>query len=85
MNQSRLESLYEALIGTVLGLVISLLLSLVVYPLHGHSFTFAQNVSITATFTVASVARGYVVRRWCNTYLRALAHWFANLTGDRRG
>lgn len=73
MNQSRLSSLIEACIGTAVGFAISLALSLVVYPAFGHAFTLAQNFWITAIFTVASVARGYVIRRWFNARLHAAA------------
>lgn len=71
MNQSKLASLIEALASTAIGFVLSIVLSYIVYPMHGHSFTFAQNVSITTIFTIASVARGYVVRRWFNDRLRS--------------
>lgn len=73
MNQSRVESLVEACLGTAVGFVISMALSYIVYPMHGHSFTLAQNVSITIIFTAASVARSYAVRRWFNARIHAAA------------
>lgn len=39
---------------------------LVVYPLHGHHFSLAENFSITLIFTAVSFARGYVIRRAFN-------------------
>ena len=63
-RQSRRRSLVEALVGTAIGFISSVLLSLIVYPLHGHAFTFAQNVSITLIFTIFSILRGYGVRRF---------------------
>lgn len=77
MEQTKLGSLIEAVIGTAIGFVMSIVLSLIVYPMHGHSFTLAQNASITAIFTVASVVRGYVVRRWFQARLRAAAQRLA--------
>ena len=73
LEQSRIESFVEAVIGTAIGFVVSVLLSMIVYPIHGHSFTLAQNASITAIFTVASIARVYVVRRYFNARIKAAA------------
>lgn len=70
MEQSRMGSLIEACIGTAIGFVMSMLLALIVYPMHGHSFSLAQNLSITAIFTVASIARSYIVRRYFNDRIR---------------
>lgn len=64
--QTRRQSLIESVVGMFIGLAVSMLLGLVVYPAHGHSFTLAQNASITAIFTVASLLRGYSVRRFFN-------------------
>lgn len=69
MTQTRLQSMIEALVNVALGMVISVLLSLVVYPAFGHAFTLAQNIGITVIFTVASILRSYVVRRWFNAVL----------------
>lgn len=69
MTQSKIGSFIEACINTAIGFVISMVLGMIVYPIFGHTFTFAQNFGITVVFTVASVARGYVVRRWFNDRL----------------
>jgi Na+/H+ antiporter NhaA len=66
MTQTRFSSFLEACFNTAIGFVMSMLLSIVVYPMFGHSFTLTQNVGITLIFTVASILRGYVVRRWFN-------------------
>lgn len=68
MSQTRRHSLIETTTNTALGLVLSVLLSTVVYPMFGHAFTLPQNVGITLIFTVASIARGYVVRRAFNRW-----------------
>ena len=69
MTQTRLQSLIEAMVNVAIGMVISVLLSLVAYPAFGHAFTLAQNIGITVIFTVASILRSYVVRRWFNAAL----------------
>jgi len=66
MTQSRFQSLIEAWAGTVVGFGMSLGLSTVVYPAFGHTFTLIQNFWIVTIFTVASVIRGYAVRRFFN-------------------
>lgn len=77
MNQTKLGSLIEAVINTAIGFLITLGLTPIVYPLFGHSFTLAQNMGITAIFTVASVLRGYAIRRWFNQRLRNAANTLA--------
>lgn len=66
MNQSRLHSLIETVTGTLIGFVMSLCLAALVFPAFGHAFTLSQNFWITVIFTVASIVRGYAVRRLFN-------------------
>lgn len=72
MSQTRRQSMIETVVGTAAGFVFSILLSIVVYPLFGHSFTLAQNAGITVIFTLASIARGYGVRRFFNWLWRTV-------------
>lgn len=69
-QQTRMMSVIETLVNTVSGIVITLAAATVVYPWFGHSFTFQQNVGITAVFTVLSMIRGYGVRRLFNWILK---------------
>jgi len=73
MEQSRFSSLIEACINTAIGFGTTLVLAPIVYPLFGHAFTLAQNLGITAIFTVVSILRGYAVRRWFNARIKRLA------------
>lgn len=73
MEQTKLGSLIEACINTAIGFLITLGLAPIVYPLFGHSFTLAQNLGITAVFTIVSIARGYVIRRWANKRIKQAA------------
>lgn len=65
-QQSRLGTLVETLASIAIGFVVSLVITAVVLPAYGHHITVADNLQITAIFTVASIARGYWVRRWFN-------------------
>lgn len=78
VGQSKLGSLIEAIINTAIGFLISMAMSLTVYPMFGHAFTLAQNIGITVIFTVASIVRGYAVRRWFNARIHAAAQRVAS-------
>lgn len=65
-GQSRLSSLAETCISIAIGFLVSLGINAVVMPAYGHHISLADNLGMTAIFTVASVARGYLVRRWFN-------------------
>ena len=62
-DQSRLHSLLETLASIAIGFVVSLGITAVVLPAYGHPVTFRHNLEISAIFTVASILRGYAVRR----------------------
>lgn len=66
IGQSRRLSLLEAMANIVVGFVVSLAITAAVMPLFGHHVTAAQNVAITSIFTVASLLRGYALRRVFN-------------------
>lgn len=80
MTQTRLASLYEVMISTAIGLVVSVALGLVIYPLYGYPVKVIDNIQFTVIWTVASIIRQYVVRRWFNRRLAALAQ---RLAGDK--
>lgn len=61
--QTKLGSLVEALSNTAVGFLISMGINAVVMPAFGHPLSWSQNFWITCVFTVASIARGYVLRR----------------------
>jgi hypothetical protein len=77
VNQTRLGSFIEASLNTLIGLGINLAAQRVVFPLFGFEPSFATNLSIAGIFTVISVARGYVVRRWFNARLQSAAQSMA--------
>jgi hypothetical protein len=63
VSQTRLSSLAETCLNIAIGFVVSLVITALVLPAYGHPVTFGQNLQITGIFTVASIARGYLVRR----------------------
>ena len=65
MAQTRLASFIESVISIAIGFCISLLVWVVVIkPLYGIDTSLFQNLGITAIFTVFSVSRAYLVRRY---------------------
>ena len=71
MEQSKLGSLIETIINTLIGFA----LSFIAWPIAAWWFAIdynhSQHFGVVLFFTVISVARGYVVRRWFNAKLRA--------------
>lgn len=65
--QSKKNSLIESVANTVIGLATSFSIQLVIYPLLGIPVTLKQNMIITAVFFIASIVRGYIVRRVFNS------------------
>lgn len=70
MEQSKLGSLIESVANIVIGFVVALLSQIVVFPLVGIHVAFSTNLEIGAWFTVISLVRSYVLRRWFNARLR---------------
>mgnify|MGYP003645157172 FL=1 len=66
MNQSKVESFIEVCMNTVLSFAVSYTAWPFVAALYGIPYVTTQALGITAIFTVLSIARGYVVRRWFN-------------------
>ena len=73
MNQTRIGSLIETLMNTFIGF----LASFFAWPMAAYIFSIeyghGQHVGMVAFFTVISVLRGYVVRRWFNARLHRMA------------
>ena len=72
--QTKRSSLIETLINVAIGFVVSMLLTSIVFPAYGHAINLNQNIQITAIFTVASIIRGYCIRRWFNSYIHRIAN-----------
>lgn len=73
MNQTKLASLIEASINTAIGFVVALASQIVVFPMVGIHVPISTNLEVGAWFTVISVARSYIIRRWFNARLHRLS------------
>ena len=63
-------SLIESLTNVAIGFLISLVGQVVVSHWYNLPLNVAQNMQIVLFFTVLSVARSYVVRRWYNRRIK---------------
>jgi hypothetical protein len=77
MTQSKLGSFIETVTNTAIGYFIALASQLVLFPLFDIHVPMRVNFALTAWFTVISVARGYVLRRWFNARLHRVAQKLA--------
>ncbi len=63
MKQSRRMSLVEALANVAVGFGVAVATQIAVFPLFGLHASLMENMAIGAIFTLASIARSYVLRR----------------------
>lgn len=81
MEQSKLGSLIESVFNIVIGFGVALASQIVVFPLVGiHDVPLSTNLEIGAYFTLISLVRSYVIRRWFNARLRRAAQLIAART-----
>lgn len=77
MNQSRLGSLIEAGVNVLIGLAVSMGANPLVFPLFDFHPNTGQNVAISVIYTVISLVRQYILRRWFNARLQRAARRMA--------
>ena len=65
-GQSREASILEAVAGTASGFLLSIWVQMLIFPALGHDLSLAENLLVSAVFTVVSLLRGYAVRRVFN-------------------
>lgn len=75
MGQSKRMSLVEQLFNVGSGVVLSMIVGQIVYPLVGYSVTLRDNLVLTIIFTVVSILRGYVWRRFFNRIQQRQKGW----------
>lgn len=68
--QNKKYSLIESITNTATGFIVSFLIQIIIYPSMGIPVTITQNLTITAVFTVASICRGYIIRRLFNKKIK---------------
>lgn len=69
MKQTKIQSLVESIINILIGGFVAFISQLIVFPMFGIEATLSDNLGIMAWFTLISVVRSYVIRRWFNNRL----------------
>lgn len=67
MNQTKLGSLIESIVNIIIGFAINFTANMLVLPLFGFHVTAGSAFQIGLIFTVISIVRSYVLRRWFNS------------------
>lgn len=66
MKQSKFVSFIEALVNTTIGYVIALSSQLIIFPKYNIHISVETNVKLTLWFTLISIIRSYIIRRFFN-------------------
>ncbi len=64
--QSRLNSFIESCVNISIGYGVAVASTFIIFPMFDINIPASDNFAIGAYFTVISLARSYVVRRWFN-------------------
>ena len=64
--QTKKQSFIESITNTLVGFVISFASTFLIFPLMGFESSVGKNIVITLFFTVVSILRGYIIRRFFN-------------------
>jgi hypothetical protein len=63
MNQSRAMSLIESIANVIVGYGVAVATQVLIFPAFDVHVTLAQNLKISAAFTVISICRSFALRR----------------------
>lgn len=72
MTQTKKQSFKEACTNTAIGFLISYASTFIIFPLMGFASSASKNMMITLFFTVVSILRGYLIRRFFNKKVKQL-------------
>jgi hypothetical protein len=73
VQQTKLESLVEVCLNVAIGFCVSYAAWPFVAHFYGIPYSPMQNFGITCMFTVLSITRSYIVRRWFNAGIHQAA------------
>ena len=68
--QTKYQSLIESLTNILIGYLTALLSQVIIFPLFDIDVTFQDNLLIGLYFTIMSLARSYLVRRYFNKKIK---------------
>ena len=65
--QSKKQSLIASLTSTTIGIIIGIVLNLTILPIFGYPVSLSDSLWISVIFTIVSIIRSYIIRRWFNS------------------
>ena len=65
--QTKKQSAIESLTSTTIGIIIGIVLNLTILPIFGYPVSLSDSLWISVIFTVISIIRSYIIRRWFNS------------------
>jgi hypothetical protein len=77
MEQSKRGSLIESMLNVGIGSIIALATQLILFPIYGIHISLGTDLWILLWFTIISIIRSYVIRRYFNRRLQAFAERIA--------
>jgi hypothetical protein len=66
MKQTRWQSFIEAWANVLVGYLVAIASQVLIFPWFGIHVPLSTNLAIGGWFTLISLARSYVLRRWFN-------------------
>lgn len=73
MSQSKLSSFIEALMNVAIGFGINYIANLLIFPLFDMHISLIDNLWMGMIYTIISIVRSYVIRRWFNAKIHQAA------------
>lgn len=73
MSQTRLSSFIEALMNVAIGFSINYIANLLIFPLFDMHISLIDNLWMGMIYTIISIVRSYVIRRWFNAKIHNAA------------
>jgi len=64
--QTRTQSFIESTTNIIIGYIVALISQIIIFPLFNINVPLSDNLLIGAYFTVISLARSYLLRRYYN-------------------
>ena len=65
--QTKKQSFIESLTSTTIGIIIGIVLNLTILPIFGYPVSLSDSLWISVIFTIVSIIRSYIIRRWFNS------------------
>ena len=84
MNQTRIGSLIESVMNIIIGYGVALASQIILFPMFGIHVSLTTNLWIGLWFTIISLVRSYIIRRWFNARLHTAAMMLAGDSDEKQ-